>query len=137
MPITPTKRKWLNSPKGRAYRWRQKLRWRKNHREKYLIQKVKEGQRRNERHRNFWNNYKSSHPCTCGESDPAALQFHHLDPTKKNGVVSRLGKSSISRGLKELSNCITICANCHAKGHAGRPQPEHKEFFPEPTNMLS
>lgn len=49
---------------------------------------------------------------------PAALQFHHMDPTQKDFSIS---KSGISRAWEriqaELDKCILLCANCHAEEH--------------------
>lgn len=48
----------------------------------------------------------------------AALEFHHLDPTKKDFAISRI--KSHSRLLKiqdELSKCILLCSNCHREEH--------------------
>lgn len=61
--------------------------------------------------------------CTrCGYSKSLrALQFHHLDPTKKDPyfVNNRGGLSivHIEKAIKELKGCILVCANCHAEIH--------------------
>lgn len=63
------------------------------------------------------NEYKSQHPCTCGEGCPAALDFHHV-----GGKLFWIS-SAISNGLAwdkievELAKCRVICRNCHAKLH--------------------
>lgn len=45
-----------------------------------------------------------------------ALEFHHLDPSKKDFTLG--GKTiSIKRIEKEIRKCILICANCHAEEH--------------------
>lgn len=65
--------------------------------------------------------YKESHPCVkCGESFAACLQFHHLDPTKKDLAISVAARSgwSIARIEREIAKCVVLCANCHAKEHA-------------------
>ncbi len=71
--------------------------------------------------------YKSCHPCPCGESDPVALDFHHLNPLEKNG--NKWDKKSIPWVKAEAEKCIVLCSNCHRKGHAGRPRPEHVPYF--------
>ena len=49
-----------------------------------------------------------------------ALQFHHLDSTKKDFELS-MRKMGISweKITKEIDKCILLCANCHAETHAG------------------
>lgn len=51
---------------------------------------------------------------------PAALEFHHPDPTKKEFAISVDGiYRTWERVQKELENCVMLCANCHAEVHAG------------------
>jgi len=60
--------------------------------------------------------------CTlCGFSEhPAALQFHHLDPSNKEFHLGYQGHSrSLSRMRAEASKCVLLCANCHALVEAG------------------
>jgi hypothetical protein len=61
--------------------------------------------------------YKGGCCVYCGyKKSVAALQFHHLDPTKKDFSIS--SKSySIERLKKEVDKCILICANCHIELH--------------------
>jgi hypothetical protein len=51
---------------------------------------------------------------------PAALQFHHLDPSTKS---FGLGVRGISRSLaklrEEAAKCVLLCANCHAELEVG------------------
>jgi hypothetical protein len=55
----------------------------------------------------------------CSETHPAALDFHHLDPTKKEGDLRKalVRGWSEKRILIELAKCIVLCANCHRKLH--------------------
>lgn len=68
----------------------------------------------------FLQEIKSSLHCAdCGESHPAVLHFHHNNPEEKEFNIAdsvRLGKSP-ENIMKEISKCIVLCANCHAKGH--------------------
>lgn len=64
----------------------------------------------------FMREYKSSRGCKmCGQRHPAALDFHHRDPSQKISELSRI----VSRGwgkdrfLKEAEKCDIICSNCH------------------------
>lgn len=63
---------------------------------------------------------KSTLVCSsCPENHPSCLQFHHLDPTKKENTIAnslRLGWSK-EHILSEISKCIVLCANCHFKFH--------------------
>ena len=57
----------------------------------------------------------------CGSAHPpAALEFHHPDPSKKEFAISVDGiYRSWDKVQKELENCVMLCANCHAEIHAG------------------
>lgn len=49
-----------------------------------------------------------------------ALQFHHLDPSKKDFGISRGGNTrSFEKIRLELDKCILVCANCHFEIHGG------------------
>ena len=54
----------------------------------------------------------------CGyKKNPAALQFHHVDPKTKLHNVSNMRRSSYvqwNRIKDEMRKCIVICANCHS-----------------------
>ena len=54
----------------------------------------------------------------CGYKDnPAALQFHHVDPSKKLQNVSMIRRSSYSQWKvikAEIRKCILLCSNCHS-----------------------
>jgi hypothetical protein len=55
-----------------------------------------------------------------GSFHPAAYDFHHLDPSKKDfGITSAMIKMSLQRVLEEAEKCILLCANCHRIEHAG------------------
>ena len=53
----------------------------------------------------------------CGYKKHAiALQFHHIDPSTKEGSISKMHKNTLSRFkkiVKETWKCIVLCANCH------------------------
>ncbi len=57
----------------------------------------------------------------CGEIDHSCLDFHHIDPKKKSFSISRrLLKENAARIDDEISKCVVLCKNCHAKFHSGR-----------------
>lgn len=54
--------------------------------------------------------------CKCN----GALDFHHLDETKKEFSLSTRGltRSWVKIQL-EINKCLLVCANCHREIHAG------------------
>ena len=62
---------------------------------------------------------KKQYSCAiCGEGDPCCLDFHHIDPTKKESLISRAAQSwGLKRLKKEIKKCRVLCANCHGKLH--------------------
>lgn len=82
--------------------------------------------RRNKvRIRNFIREFKVSLTCgECGENHPACLEFHHLDPSKKEISIANTIKNgwAIERIKKEMDKCIVLCANCHRKLHYVVPE---------------
>ena len=63
--------------------------------------------------------YKQSQKCkTCGESHYACLEFHHLDPSKKELSVAEMAdKQNWKELMAEIRKCEVLCANCHRKFH--------------------
>ena len=64
--------------------------------------------------------FKATKTCTkCGESHPAALDFHHLISKNTNKKVYKLVSDGHHwpRILEEITKCIVLCANCHRKHH--------------------
>ena len=64
--------------------------------------------------------YKGGKCERCGYSQRiGALEFHHLDSSKKDFNISQRG---YTRGWKqvveELEKCAMLCANCHRELHA-------------------
>lgn len=57
----------------------------------------------------------------CGfDQHPAALQFHHIDPSKKS---FQIGEGGLTRGIErcraEAAKCVLLCSNCHAQVEVG------------------
>jgi transposase len=51
---------------------------------------------------------------------PAALQFHHLDPSEKAFSLSRRGVTiALEAARNEAAKCVLLCANCHAEVEGG------------------
>jgi hypothetical protein len=73
-----------------------------------------------QRNREYVWGVKSTTPCTqCGESDPACLEFHHLDSDDKESAISNAAGAgwSLERLQAEVDKCVILCRNCHAKLH--------------------
>jgi len=83
---------------------------------KTVIQKTAE---KKKAFRAEWQEYKATLACTkCGFSHPAALDFHHEDPTKKEANIHRLlSNGQYAKLREELKKCIVLCANCHRIHH--------------------
>lgn len=99
-----------------------------NSREYYALnsEKMKSQISRNKRQRIDTNrgivgDYMKSSGCvTCGISDVRVLDFHHLDPDRKDGNVMKILHSgmSIETVMEEMGKCIVVCKNCHAIKHS-------------------
>ena len=69
----------------------------------------------------WFDSYKSKTECQhCEDSRILVLQFHHLDPKKKDLNLSLASRNgwSIERIKKEIAKCIVLCSNCHILEHA-------------------
>lgn len=58
----------------------------------------------------------------CGNENPVVLEFHHLDPSKKEFKIGdarqgALTKDRVAKALREASKCVVLCANCHRIRH--------------------
>ena len=61
--------------------------------------------------------YKGGKCEICGyDKCLAALEFHHIDPDKKDFSISSSSKS-IDELKLEADKCILVCANCHREIH--------------------
>lgn len=67
--------------------------------------------------------YKGGKCQNCGyDKCLAALEFHHLDPSKKNFAISHLKSNLFHESVKsELDKCILVCSNCHRETHSKYP----------------
>ena len=65
--------------------------------------------------------YKGGSCKLCGYNRcNSALEFHHLDPSKKDLTISKVSVTSINDEIrKELDKCVLLCSNCHREVHAG------------------
>lgn len=99
-----------------------------NHKRKYCYECSPEGLNASERLRYMDRKLKAilvAHKggkCErCGyQRCEGALQFHHIDPTKKEfgvGSINFGGFFDMNELIKETDKCILLCANCHAEEH--------------------
>jgi len=75
--------------------------------------------RRNKLKTKLWK-YKLTIQCIrCGQSHPAALDFHHPTPAEKDMSPSKLLNQYMSwdRLKQEIDKCIVLCASCHRIEH--------------------
>lgn len=59
-------------------------------------------------------------PCVkCGDTRPWVIHFHHIDPTKKEFLVTleAVMTKDWEVVLEEASKCACLCANCHTEFH--------------------
>ena len=63
----------------------------------------------------------------------SALDFHHLDPRKKEFSISQIINKSVDIQLKEVRKCVVLCATCHREHHAGMLDLKglKQDFHPE------
>lgn len=113
--------------KDRQKRIEYKRRWNKEYYRKHKKQEIERVRKRKTRIKEWLKNYKKELSCSkCGENHPACLEFHHLDKTKKDfiisGVVQKKGYSK-TKIMSEIEKCIVLCANCHKKLHSKWRKP--------------
>lgn len=82
----------------------------------YLIEAVK---KRRKKVRQMAVDYKGGKCSRCGYSKCIeALEFHHLDSSKKDFGISDKGYTrSWKKISEELDKCCLVCANCHRELH--------------------
>jgi len=62
--------------------------------------------------------YKGGKCARCGYNKcTAAMDFHHIDLSKKERQVSDILGGAWAKSKKELDKCILLCANCHRELH--------------------
>ncbi|MFN2598242.1 MAG: hypothetical protein ABR563_13765 [Pyrinomonadaceae bacterium] len=101
--------------KRRAYQREYKRRWYRENRAKH----VGYVRNRDGKIQEWFVGYKQTLACeVCGESHPACLDFHHIDPReKKFSVSTRRDRPSLQALKDEIAKCRVLCSNCHRKEH--------------------
>ena len=66
-----------------------------------------------------WYLFKSTLKCThCGFGHVATMDFHHEDPSTKEGSVHQfISNGQFAKAYEEIKKCIVLCANCHRVHH--------------------
>jgi hypothetical protein len=81
----------------------------------------KKSSKRVQERRDWFNQIKQTVECAkCGENHISCLDFHHIDPSKKEfGIANSINSLSLSKEkiLEEIEKCIILCSNCHKKFH--------------------
>lgn len=73
------------------------------------------------------NKFKDSCSCLkCGENRNWLLDFHHIDPTKKDFQISQGERFGWGKIKNEIDKCVILCSNCHRDFH-----------YQEKQNMIS
>lgn len=68
----------------------------------------------------------------CGwNGNQAAMQFHHLDPNKKDFIIGNVANKSWDSLKTEMQKCILLCANCHMIEHSTK---NNAKFLEEALN---
>lgn len=81
--------------------------------------------------------YKGGACQKCGYSKcPAALQFHHLDPKKKDFGLGGGRTKSWEKVKPELDKTIMVCANCHHEIHYGEDIESSRRLEEEIRKMV-
>lgn len=94
-----------------------------NQHEWYLKNKsrlIAEQKDRRRRRRQEFLEFKRTLACIkCGESHPGCLDFHHKDPSQKDGLLSVVVNANwpMHKIKAEIAKCEVLCANCHRKEH--------------------
>lgn len=118
----PERNKALNDAQYAKNKERIKANSRRRYAEKCEL--IKKQNRERQRARKLWALGILGGKCTrCPQDHPAALDFHHLDPSRKTAhlvdMLSRPKKYPDHLILAELAGCEILCKNCHAVEHYG------------------
>lgn len=113
LPIMPYK----DAEEKRRYQREYQRVWYEQNKDRVLAA----NQRYRKKKQKWFHDLKSQLACLkCGENHPACLDFHHRDPSSKDGDIGGAWRLwTRERILSEIAKCDVLCANCHRKEHAG------------------
>ena len=66
-----------------------------------------------------------------------ALEFHHLDPAKKDFSISSSDVLSYDKMKEEVDKCILVCANCHREIHHEEYEKMRKEALTKEKEVFT
>ena len=71
--------------------------------------------------------YKGGKCERCGyDKYYGALEFHHIDPSKKDFSLSHLKRYTFNQiVIDELDKCMLLCSNCHREIHGEQLNPKY------------
>ncbi len=73
--------------------------------------------------------YKGGKCQNCGYSKShSALEFHHLDPSKKDFTIGYKRRISLDKLKEEVDKCVMLCSNCHRVEHQRIRNETKKEY---------
>ena len=84
---------------------------------RYKLRNPKKARSGRVKNRKIIREFLSNNKCECGEYNPNKLCFHHKNNSEKDFKITNLVSYSTNRLLSEISKCIVLCQNCHAKLH--------------------
>lgn len=94
----------------------------KLHKKEHYINNKSSYKKANLKWRKWLIDYKSGLKCEkCGyNKSPAALDFHHINPSTKLFTINNYGIPGKSKGEieAEIKKCVVWCSNCHREYHA-------------------
>ncbi len=93
----------------------------RDHYQRYQTQFRTRTKIRRRARKNWLREIKSRMVCRrCPEQFHECLHFHHIDDNKDDNVTKMVNElRPIHRIVDEMRKCVVLCANCHAKTHAG------------------
>ena len=93
--------------------------YRKKHYENNKLKYINKAKQHRKKAVDNFIDFKKTLSCSkCSEKRWWVLDFHHLDPTKKEKNLSNMIRSnSFKSVLQEIEKCIVLCSNCHRDLH--------------------
>ena len=101
---------------------KRKLKHREYSRKHYEANKgavIEKTKKRKQTVRKQWIELKESVKCiSCGFAHPAAIDFHHVNPSPSDRKIFALLRcNNFSAAIEEIKKCVPLCANCHRVHH--------------------
>lgn len=116
-PLPPLRSSPMRTVETRREQWRK---WYHAHKADQNKKVYFNRSRRKARLLAWFAEFKAQCRCArCGFDHPAALDFHHRDPSSKGFPIAEAVRAtqSIARLQAEIQKCDVLCANCHRIEH--------------------